>query len=64
MAILYPESIQAFRFLIRVGDREESSAAFSRFPGVRMGVETAQSRAGNDNRGVKEYTPCSPASPL
>lgn len=57
MAILYPEPIQAFRFLIRVGDSEEISAAFSRFSGVKMEVETLQTRAGNDNRGVKEYTP-------
>ncbi len=57
MAIRYPEPIQTFRFLIRVGDSEEISAAFSQFSGVKMEVETIQSRDGNDNRGVKEYTP-------
>ena len=39
MAILYPEPIQAFRFLVRVGDSEEISAAFSRFSGIQMQVE-------------------------
>ena len=57
MAILYPEPIQAFRFLIRVGDSEEISAAFSRFSGIQMQVETIQSRDGSDSRGVREYTP-------
>lgn len=57
MAILYPEPIQAFRFLVRVGDSEEISAAFSRFSGIQMQVETIQARDGSDARGVKEYTP-------
>ena len=57
MAIVYQEPIQAFRFLVRVGDSEEISAAFSRFSGIKMEVETIQFRSGNDNRGVKEYTP-------
>ena len=57
MAIVYPEPIQTFRFLIRVGNDEQISAAFSRFSGIRMSVETIQSRAGDDSRGVKEYTP-------
>ena len=57
MAIRYPEPIQNFRFLIRVGDSQEISAAFSRFSGVQMEVETIQSRNGDDNRGVKTYTP-------
>lgn len=57
MAILFPEPIQTFRFLIRVGDSEEISAAFSRFSGVRMEVETIQTRDGDDRRGVKAYTP-------
>ena len=57
MAIRYPEPIQTFRFLIRVGDSQEISAAFSQFSGVKMQVETIQSRDGDDNRGVKEYTP-------
>lgn len=57
MAIVYPEPIQTFRFLIRVGNDEQISAAFSRFSGIRMAVETIQTRAGDDSRGVKEYTP-------
>ena len=52
-----PDPMTAFRFLVRVGDSEEISAAFSRFSGIRMQVETIQSRDGDDNRGVKEYTP-------
>ena len=50
MAIRYPEPIQTFRFLIRVGDSEEISAAFSQFSGVKMEVETIQSRDGDENR--------------
>ena len=57
MAIVYQEPIQAFRFLVRVGDSEEISAVFSRFSGIKMEVETIQFRAGSDARGVKEYTP-------
>ncbi len=57
MAIRYPEPIQTFRFLIRVGDSKEISAAFSRFSGVKMEVETIQMRSGNEGRGVKEFTP-------
>ena len=52
-----PDPMTAFRFLVRVGDSEEISAAFSRFSGIRMQVETIQSRDGDDNRGVKAYTP-------
>ena len=52
-----PDPLTAFRFLIRVGDSQQISAAFSRFSGVRMEVETIQTRDGDDNRGVKEYTP-------
>ena len=40
MAIVYQEPIQAFRFLVRVGDSQEISAAFSRFSGIKMDVET------------------------
>lgn len=57
MAIRYPEPIQAFRFLIRVDGSEKISAAFSKFSGVKMEVETLQYRSGEDSRGVKEYTP-------
>ena len=57
MAIVYQEPIQVFRFLVRVGDNEEISAAFSRFSGIKMNVEAIQFREGSENRGVKEYTP-------
>lgn len=57
MAIRYPEPIQTFRFLIRVDGSEKISAAFSKFSGVKMEVETLQYRSGEDSRGVKEYTP-------
>lgn len=57
MSILYPEPIRAFRFLIRVGDGKEISAAFSRFSGIHMQVESFQFRSGNDGRGVKDYVP-------
>lgn len=57
MALLYPEPIQAFRFLIRVEGSPEISAAFCRFSGIKMQVDTLQCRGGNENRGVKEYIP-------
>lgn len=57
MAILYPEPIQAFRFLVRVEDSQEISAAFCTFSGIKMQVETLQSRGGDDNRGVKAGIP-------
>ncbi|HIY22481.1 MAG TPA: phage tail protein [Candidatus Flavonifractor merdigallinarum] len=57
MSILYPEPIRAFRFLIRVGDGKEISAAFSRFSGIHMQVESFQFRSGDDSRGVKDYVP-------
>ena len=51
------EPLQAFRFLIKIGDGEQVEAAFARCSGIRMQVETLQFRSGDDNRGVKEYTP-------
>lgn len=57
MTIVYPEPIQSFRFLIQVGDRSGISAAFTGFSGVKMQVDTLQSRSGNDNRGVQDYVP-------
>ena len=57
VAIVYPEPIQAFRFLVRVEGSQEISAAFCSFSGVRMQVETVQSRGGSDRRGVKESIP-------
>ena len=51
------DPIQSSYFLIQVGNSQGISAAFSRFSGVKMEVETIQGRSGNDSRGVKEYTP-------
>lgn len=55
--IVYPEPIQAFRFLVKVVGDETISGAFTQFSGIRMTVETMQGRAGDDRRGVKQYTP-------
>lgn len=49
--------VQAFRFLVQVGDSAVISAAFSHFSGVKMEVETIQSRSGDDPRGVRVHTP-------
>lgn len=57
MAIVYPEPIKSFRFLIQVGNSAGVSAAFASFSGVKMRVDTLQSRDGDDNRGVQEYIP-------
>ena len=51
------DPIQSSYFLIQVGNSQGISAAFSRFSGVKMEVETLQGRSGNDSRGVKQYTP-------
>lgn len=53
----YYDPIQSSYFLIQVGNSQGISAAFSRFSGVKMEVETLQGRSGNDSRGVKQYTP-------
>lgn len=53
----YYDPIQSSYFLIQVGNSQGISAAFSRFSGIKMEVETIQGRSGNDSRGVKEYTP-------
>ena len=53
----YYDPIQSSYFLIQVGNSQGISAAFSRFSGIKMEVETIQGRSGNDIRGVKEYTP-------
>lgn len=52
-----PDPLTSFRFLVHVDGSQQVSAAFSRFSGVSMKVETIQVRDGDDNRGVKEYTP-------
>ena len=57
LTIRPPDPIQAFRFLVRLGDGSNISAAFSRFSGVKMEMETFQSRDGDDIRGVKDYVP-------
>lgn len=53
----YYDPIQSSYFLIQVGNSQGISAAFSRFSGIKMEVETIQGRSGNDIRGVKEHTP-------
>ena len=53
----YYDPIQSSYFLIQVGNSQGISAAFSRFSGVKMEVETVQFRSGDDSRGVKDYTP-------
>lgn len=62
MAIQYYDPIQTFRFLIEVEDLRQDdntkiSGAFATFSGINMTVETLQSRAGDDRRGVQEYIP-------
>ena len=51
------DPLQSFRFLVKMGGEGEVSAAFSRFSGIQMEMETLQIRSGNDSRGVKEYVP-------
>ena len=53
----YYDPIQSSYFLLQVGNSQGISAAFSRFSGVKMEVETVQFRSGDDSRGVKDYTP-------
>ena len=57
LTIRPPDPIQSFRFLVRLGDDSNISAAFTRFSGVKMEMETFQSRNGSDIRGVKDYVP-------
>lgn len=57
MAIVYPDPIQAFRFLVKVDGSSRISAAFTYCSGVKMEVETLEARSGWDPRGVKTYTP-------
>lgn len=51
------EPLQSFRFLVKMGESGQVSAAFTRFSGIQMEVETFQTRSGSDSRGVKEYVP-------
>ena len=51
------EPLQSFRFLVKMGEDGNVSAAFTRFSGIQMEVETLQTRSGSDSRGVKEYVP-------
>ncbi len=57
MGISYPELFRAFRFLVEVENGGVTVAAFSRFSGVKMEVQTLQARGGNDIRGVQGYIP-------
>ena len=51
------DPLRSFRFLVKMGAGGEVSAAFARFSGIQMEMETIQVRSGSDSRGVKEYTP-------
>lgn len=51
------DPIQSFRFLVRVGDSQNISAAFTRFSGIQMQVEAIQNRFCDDPRGVQDYYP-------
>lgn len=51
------DPLQSFRFLVKMGEDGTVSAAFTRFSGIQMEVETLQTRSGDDSRGVKEYVP-------
>lgn len=51
------DPLRSFRFVVRMGTSGTISAAFARFSGVQMEVETLQTRSGSDIRGVKEYVP-------
>ncbi len=58
MAVEYEKPFQAFRFLVEIeGARGAVVAAFSQFSGVNMTVETVESRAGSDGRGVRQIIP-------
>lgn len=52
-----PDPLKAFRFVIKVGDGQQVSAAFAQCSCIQMQVETLQFRSGDDNRGVRDYTP-------
>lgn len=51
------DPLQSFRFVVKMGADGKVTAAFTRFSGIQMEVETLQTRSGSDGRGVKEYIP-------
>ena len=57
IAIVYPEPLQSFRFLFQMDGSSGVSAAFTSFSGVKLQVDTLQSRDGDDRRGVQSYIP-------
>lgn len=57
MAGYNSDPLQSFRFLVRTGDSDQISAAFTSVSGIKMDVETIENRFGEDIRGVKEYMP-------
>lgn len=54
---VYPELFKSFRFLVEVESGGVVAAAFSQFSGVKVTVETVETRPGSDPRGVKETVP-------
>lgn len=57
-AIKYDEPFKAFRFLVEIeGAAGTVMAAFSKFSGVKMQLQTIQVRTGADVRGVQEHLP-------
>ena len=63
MAIIYSEPFRAFRFLVEVenlnaaDEKPMIAAAFSKFSGIRMRVDTIEKRSGSEPRGTLDvYT--------
>ena len=57
-SIKYKEPFKTFRFLVEVeGTAGTVVAAFSKFSGVKMQIETVKARTGADHRGVQEQIP-------
>ncbi len=46
---------RAYRFIVEVDG--STVAAFTRFSGIKLQVQTIQARSGNDGRGVQQYVP-------
>lgn len=59
MATVYSRPFPAFRFQVafEIAGQKEVVASFSQFSGVNMTMETIESRAGSDGRGVRQIIP-------
>lgn len=56
--IIYRELFKTFRFLVEVEwSGNKTVAAFAKFSGIKMHVDTVQVRTGADKRGVQEHIP-------